>query len=135
MDQGDYIFKIIIIGDSGAGKSSFIYYFHNAQEKKNPQYTIGVEYSSKIIKLKNKRIKLQIWDTAGQERFKSITKAYYRGAHGVFVMYDTTNIESYKNVNQWILDAREFSDPDISIMVIGNKCDLKSKRKVLYDDS
>jgi len=102
MDQGDYIFKVIIIGDSGTGKSSFIYYFLNAEEKQNPQYTIGVEYSSKIIKINNKRIKLQIWDTAGQERFKSITKAYYRGAHGVFVMYDLTNPDSFKSINQWV---------------------------------
>lgn len=134
MDQGDYIFKIIIIGDSGSGKSSFIYHFLNAEEKKNPQYTIGVEYSSKIIRIDNKKVKLQIWDTAGQERFKSITKAYYRGAHGVFVMYDMTNQDSFKNVDTWVNDAREFADQDISIMVLGNKCDLKNKRKIYYDD-
>jgi len=131
-DQYDYLFKFIIIGDAGAGKSCLLHQFIENKFKKGSSHTIGVEFGSKIIEVNGRRIKLQIWDTAGQERYRSVTRSYYRGAAGAIITYDITNRESYNHLVNWLADARTLARADISIVAVGNKCDLKDKRAVTF---
>lgn len=133
-DQGpecDYGFKLIIIGDAGAGKSSFMHQFLEGKFRKQSTHTIGVEFGTKIMSL-DKRIKLQIWDTAGQERYRAVTRSYYRGAVGALILYDVTSRDSYNNLPTWLQDAREQAWKDISIIAVGNKRDLKEERQVSF---
>eukprot|EP00933_Yihiella_yeosuensis_P007291 TRINITY_DN112253_c0_g1_i1.p1 TRINITY_DN112253_c0_g1~~TRINITY_DN112253_c0_g1_i1.p1 ORF type:complete len:243 (-),score=29.80 TRINITY_DN112253_c0_g1_i1:116-844(-) len=134
-DQGpecDYGFKLIIIGDAGAGKSSFMHQFLEGKFRKQSTHTIGVEFGTKIISLGNRQIKLQIWDTAGQERYRAVTRSYYRGAVGALILYDVTSRDSYNNLPTWLQDAREQAWKDISIIAVGNKRDLKEERQVSF---
>ncbi|EGR32687.1 ras oncogene family protein, putative [Ichthyophthirius multifiliis] len=130
--QYEALYKFIIIGNTCCGKTCILHNFLEGKFKKNSSYTIGVEFSSKIIQINNKNIKLQIWDTAGQERFKSVARTYYRGALGAIIVYDITNAESFHAVKQWIQDTRDLARNNISIVVCGNKCDLKDERQVQY---
>ncbi|CAE8640701.1 unnamed protein product, partial [Polarella glacialis] len=100
--------------------------------KKGSSHTIGVEFGSKIISVGGRNIKLQIWDTAGQERYRSVTRSYYRGAAGALIIYDITNRDSYSHLINWLADARTLARADISIITVGNKCDLKDKRAVTF---
>ncbi|CAJ1419509.1 unnamed protein product [Effrenium voratum] len=125
----DYGFKLIIIGDAGAGKSSFMHQFLEGKFRKQSTHTIGVEFGTKIISLGNRQIKLQIWDTAGQERYRAVTRSYYRGAVGALILYDVTSRDSYNNLPTWLQDAREQAWKDISIIAVGNKRDLKEERQ------
>eukprot|EP01017_Pseudomicrothorax_dubius_P009509 TRINITY_DN1323_c0_g1_i15.p1 TRINITY_DN1323_c0_g1~~TRINITY_DN1323_c0_g1_i15.p1 ORF type:complete len:211 (+),score=32.18 TRINITY_DN1323_c0_g1_i15:132-764(+) len=134
-EQYDYLFKFIIIGSANTGKSCFLHYFLENKFKRNSSHTIGVEFGSKTLKIGSKTIKLQIWDTAGQERFRSVARSYYRGAIGALIVYDITNEESYNALSQWIKDARDLARPDISIIVIGNKVDLKENRQIAFVDA
>jgi len=131
----DYLFKFIIIGDAGAGKSCLLHQFIENKFKKGSSHTIGVEFGSKIISVggdNGRKIKLQIWDTAGQERYRSVTRSYYRGAAGALIVYDITNRDSYNHLTNWLADARTLARADISIIAVGNKCDLKDKRAVTF---
>ncbi|CAG9333250.1 unnamed protein product [Blepharisma stoltei] len=131
----DYMFKVIIIGESGTGKSCLLHYLIENRFKRNPNHTVGVEFGCKRLSIGDKQIKLQIWDTAGQERFRSVTKSYYRGAAAALVVYDITNSESFQKLPSWINDVRTLSRPNISLIVVGNKCDLKSSRAVSVVDA
>mmetsp|Transcript_114910 Transcript_114910/g.199128 ORF Transcript_114910/g.199128 Transcript_114910/m.199128 type:complete len:215 (-) Transcript_114910:69-713(-) len=131
-DQYDYLFKFIIIGDAGAGKSCLLHQFIENKFRKGSSHTIGVEFGSKIINVGGRNIKLQIWDTAGQERYRSVTRSYYRGAAGALIVYDITNRDSYNHLINWLADARTLARPDISIIAAGNKCDLKDRRAVTF---
>lgn len=131
-DQHDYLFKFIIIGDAGSGKSCLMHQFIENKFKKGSSHTIGVEFGSKIVHVSGRNIKLQIWDTAGQERYRSVTRSYYRGAAGALIVYDITNRESYNHIINWLADARTLARADISIITVGNKCDLKDKRAVTF---
>jgi len=134
-DQGpecDYGFKLIIIGDAGAGKSSFMHQFLEGKFRKQSTHTIGVEFGTKIIALGQRQIKLQIWDTAGQERYRAVTRSYYRGAVGALVIYDVTSRDSYEKLPTWLQDAREQGWKDISVIMVGNKRDLKEERQVSF---
>eukprot|EP00444_Apocalathium_aciculiferum_P028525 CAMPEP_0183442580 /NCGR_PEP_ID=MMETSP0370-20130417/88719_1 /TAXON_ID=268820 /ORGANISM="Peridinium aciculiferum, Strain PAER-2" /LENGTH=242 /DNA_ID=CAMNT_0025632259 /DNA_START=102 /DNA_END=829 /DNA_ORIENTATION=+ len=131
-DQYDYLFKFIIIGDAGAGKSCLLHQFIENKFKKGSSHTIGVEFGSKIIQVGGRSIKLQIWDTAGQERYRSVTRSYYRGAAGALIVYDITNRDSYNHLINWLADARTLARADISIISVGNKCDIKDKRVVTF---
>mmetsp|Transcript_99635 Transcript_99635/g.179832 ORF Transcript_99635/g.179832 Transcript_99635/m.179832 type:complete len:216 (+) Transcript_99635:66-713(+) len=131
-DKYDYLFKFIIIGDAGAGKSCLLHQFIENKFKKGSSHTIGVEFGSKIISVGGRNIKLQIWDTAGQERYRSVTRSYYRGAAGALIIYDITNRDSYSHLINWLADARTLARADISIITVGNKCDLKDKRAVTF---
>merc|ERR1712190_586672 len=95
-------------------------------------HTIGVEFGSKIINVGGRNIKLQIWDTAGQERYRSVTRSYYRGAAGALIVYDIANRDSYNHLLNWLADARTLARADISIITVGNKCDLKDRRSVTF---
>ena len=125
-DNYDLIFKIVLIGDSGVGKTNILSRYISNEFSLNTQATVGVEFGSKIIKKGEKLIKLQIWDTAGQERYKSITSAYYKGAKGAFVVYDITKMKTFKNLDKWITELKANGNEDIYIILIGNKLDLET---------
>ncbi len=125
---------MILIGDSGVGKSNILSRYINNSFSETTRSTVGVELSAKVEEINNTKIKIQIWDTAGQERYKSITKTYYKGAKGALIVYDITNKESFKNVDKWINDLKESGDDDVSILIVGNKCDLEASREVTTDE-
>nr|XP_008123125.1 PREDICTED: ras-related protein Rab-3A [Anolis carolinensis] len=126
----DYMFKILIIGNSSVGKTSFL--FRYADDSFTPAFvsTVGIDFKVKTIYRNDKRIKLQIWDTAGQERFRTITTAYYRGAMGIMLVYDITNEKSFENIRNWVRNIEEHASPDVEKMILGNKCDMNHKRQV-----
>eukprot|EP00808_Paulinella_micropora_P025654 g50787.t1 len=126
----DYLFKLIIIGDTGTGKSCLLRYFLEKTFVRNTTHTIGVEFGSKVVEVGKHKVKLQIWDTAGQERYRSVTKSYYRGAIGCLVVYDITSRESYNHLLPWLNDAKSLARSDLAAVIVGNKCDLKDDRDV-----
>jgi Ras-related protein Rab-1A len=130
----DYLFKIIIIGDSGIGKSSILFRF--ADDVYNDSYisTIGVDFKIKTIFINGKMIKLQIWDTAGQERFRTITTSYYRSSHIIFLCYDITDRQSFFNLDIWLQEIKKFTASSIKVIVCGTKLDLASVRQVSYKE-
>ena len=130
----DLIYKLILIGDSGVGKTNILSKYVNNEFSFATQSTVGVEFGSKIIKKGEKTIKLQIWDTAGQERYKSITSAYYKGSKGALIVYDITRKATFENVDKWIDELKEKGSDNILIMLIGNKSDLEDKREVQTDE-
>jgi Ras-related protein Rab-11A len=130
----DLIFKIVLIGDSGVGKTNILSRYINNEFSLATQSTVGVEFGSKIIKKNGKVIKLQIWDTAGQERYKSITSAYYKGSRGAFVVYDITRKTTYDNIDKWIGELKTNGSEDVLIMLVGNKSDLEEKREVITEE-
>ena len=131
-EKYDYLFKFIIIGDAGCGKSALLHRFIDDTFKSQASHTIGVEFGSKIIEVGGQSVKLQIWDTAGQERFRAVTQSYYRGAAGALLVYDVTSRDSFNNVSTWLNNARALANPDISIVLVGNKLDLTQEREVNY---
>mmetsp|Transcript_97292 Transcript_97292/g.280049 ORF Transcript_97292/g.280049 Transcript_97292/m.280049 type:complete len:203 (-) Transcript_97292:1-609(-) len=126
----DYLFKLLIIGDSGVGKSCLLLRFTDDTYTDSYTSTIGVDFKIRTTELDGKTIKLQIWDTAGQERFRTITSSYYRGAHGIIVVYDVSDSASFQNVQQWIREIDRNAGETCQKLLIGNKADLSSKRVV-----
>mmetsp|Transcript_2370 Transcript_2370/g.6101 ORF Transcript_2370/g.6101 Transcript_2370/m.6101 type:complete len:203 (-) Transcript_2370:704-1312(-) len=126
----DYLFKLLLIGDSGVGKSCLLLRFADDTYTESYISTIGVDFKIRTIELEGKTIKLQIWDTAGQERFRTITSSYYRGAHGIIVVFDVTDLESYNNVKQWLHEIDRYACQNVKKLLVGNKCDLAAKRAV-----
>lgn len=126
----DYLFKLLLIGDSGVGKTCVLFRFSEDQFNSTFISTIGIDFKIRTIELDDKKIKLQIWDTAGQERFRTITTAYYRGAMGIMLVYDITNQKSFDNIKNWIRNIEEHASADVEKMVLGNKCDMDDKRVV-----
>ena len=129
-----FIFKIILIGDSNTGKTSLINRFINKRFEDKYHCTIGVDFLMKKIYIDNTLIKLQIWDTAGMEKYKQITSSYYRGAQACIVVFDLTNIESFYSLQQWVDDYCQISKNQNNIYIVGNKCDLNQDFKVSKDD-
>ncbi|KAF0991922.1 hypothetical protein HZS_1727 [Henneguya salminicola] len=129
----DYLFKLLIIGDSGVGKSCLLLRFADNTYTDSYISTIGVDFKINTIEIDGKVIKLQIWDTAGQERFRTITSSYYRGAHGIIIVYDITNKESYENVRVWIEEIQRYASENVKRIIVGNKADEESKRAVDFD--
>ncbi|XP_953567.1 small GTPase (Rab11) [Theileria annulata] len=131
----DYLFKIVLIGDSNVGKSNLLDRFVKGNFKLDSKSTIGVEFATKNVNLKNGKIaKAQIWDTAGQERYRAITSAYYRGARGAIVVYDIASKQSFYNVSRWLSELNEYGDPNMIIALVGNKSDLTHLREVTFED-
>ena len=126
----DYLFKLLLIGDSGVGKSCLLLRFADDTYTESYISTIGVDFKIRTIELDGKTIKLQIWDTAGQERFRTITSSYYRGAHGIIVVYDVTDAQTFASVKQWLSEIERFACENVNRLLVGNKSDLKDKRKV-----
>merc|ERR1711939_1264554 len=129
----DYLFKLLLIGDSGVGKSCLLLRFADDTYTESYISTIGVDFKIKTIELDGKVIKLQIWDTAGQERFRTITSSYYRGAHGIIVVYDVTDQESFNNVKVWLQEIDRYANENVNKLLVGNKSDLTSKKVVDYE--
>jgi len=130
----NYLFKYIIIGDTGVGKSCLLLQFTDKRFQPVHDLTIGVEFGARMITIDGKQIKLQIWDTAGQESFRSITRSYYRGAAGALLCYDITRRETFNHLTCWLEDARQHSNSNMTIMLIGNKSDLEHKRAVSTEE-
>eukprot|EP01006_Ploeotia_vitrea_P045838 TRINITY_DN66973_c5_g2_i2.p1 TRINITY_DN66973_c5_g2~~TRINITY_DN66973_c5_g2_i2.p1 ORF type:complete len:223 (-),score=93.66 TRINITY_DN66973_c5_g2_i2:59-697(-) len=129
-EKFDSLFKFIIIGDTGTGKSCLLKWFLEGSFHKSMSHTIGVEFGSKVVNVGGKRVKLQIWDTAGQERFRAVTRSYYRGAVGCLLVYDITSRDTYNHLVSWLTDARTLARSDITVIVVGNKSDKKAAREV-----
>ena len=126
----DYKLKVVVVGDSGVGKTNIIKRFISNKFIANSKATVGVEFTNKSYRINDRVFKIEIWDTAGQERYKSITAAYYKGAKGALVVYDTTQKESYDNIDKWMLEIKDKGSKDMKIMIIGNKTDLINERKI-----
>nr|XP_014338544.1 PREDICTED: ras-related protein Rab-13 isoform X1 [Bos mutus] len=126
----DHLFKLLLIGDSGVGKTCLIIRF--AEDNFNNTYisTIGIDFKIRTVDIEGKKIKLQVWDTAGQERFKTITTAYYRGAMGIILVYDITDEKSFENIQNWMKSIKENASAGVERLLLGNKCDMEAKRKV-----
>ena len=132
-DDYEQLYKIIIVGDSGVGKSNILGRYINNEFKQDTKSTVGVEFASKKVKVNDVNIKLQIWDTAGQERYRSITSAYYKGSKGCFIVYDITSSQTFENIEKWYEEISKTGDKSLSIILIGNKCDLENERKVTIE--
>lgn len=130
----DYLFKIVLTGDSAVGKSNLLARYSRNEFHPNSKATIGVEFQTQTMKIDNKEIKAQIWDTAGQERFRAVTSAYYRGAVGAMLVYDITRRHTFQNIGRWLEELRLHSDESIVLMLVGNKCDLKEGREVSVEE-
>eukprot|EP00350_Pseudokeronopsis_sp_OXSARD2_P004800 CAMPEP_0170555318 /NCGR_PEP_ID=MMETSP0211-20121228/13223_1 /TAXON_ID=311385 /ORGANISM="Pseudokeronopsis sp., Strain OXSARD2" /LENGTH=208 /DNA_ID=CAMNT_0010865091 /DNA_START=57 /DNA_END=683 /DNA_ORIENTATION=+ len=130
----DYLFKVLLIGNSGVGKSSLLLRFADDVFTDNFMPTIGVDFKIRTIEVDRKTIKLQIWDTAGQERFKTITSSYYKGAHGIIVTYDITDRESFSAIENWMGEVEKHASDNISRILVGNKSDLDEQRQVTTDE-
>ncbi|GER43045.1 RAB GTPase homolog A1F [Striga asiatica] len=133
-DDYDYLFKLVLIGDSGVGKSNLLSRFARNEFSLESKSTIGVEFATRSIRVDDKIIKAQIWDTAGQERYRAITSAYYRGAVGALLVYDVTRHVTFENVERWLKELRDHTDQNIVIMLVGNKADLRHLRAVSTED-
>ncbi|KAF9791712.1 hypothetical protein SFRURICE_020111 [Spodoptera frugiperda] len=134
-DEYDYLFKVVLIGDSGVGKSSLLSRFTRNEFNLESKSTIGVEFATRSIEVDGKTIKAQIWDTAGQERYRAITSAYYRGAVGALLVYDIAKHLSYENVERWLRELRDHADQNILIMLVGNKSDLRHLRSIPTEEA
>mmetsp|Transcript_27439 Transcript_27439/g.72431 ORF Transcript_27439/g.72431 Transcript_27439/m.72431 type:complete len:201 (-) Transcript_27439:364-966(-) len=126
----DYLIKLMLIGDSGVGKSSLLLRFSDDSFDLNCTPTIGIDFKLRTIEMDNKKIKLQLLDTAGQERFKTITTAHYRNAMGILLVYDVTNEQSFRNIEEWLKNIEKHTSQPVNKILIGNKSDLASDRKV-----
>lgn len=135
VDSEDETFKILLLGDSGVGKTSFLLQYTESQFNNVFISTIGVEYKMKVFNYRNKLVKFQIWDTAGQERFKAITRNYLRGSHGILLMYDITNDTTFDNIKQWLKQIYKAVEENVCVIVVGNKVDLEDERLVKSSDA
>jgi len=126
----DLLFKLLLIGDSGVGKTCLLFRFSDDAFNTTFISTIGIDFKIKTVELGGKKIKLQIWDTAGQERFHTITTSYYRGAMGIMLVYDITNAKTFENISKWLRNIDEHANEDVEKMILGNKCDMEDKRQV-----
>ena len=126
----DYLFKLVLVGDSSVGKTSLLLRFADDSFEDNYISTVGVDFRFRTVTVDDKLVKLQIWDTAGSERFRTITSAYYRGAAGVILVYDITNNGSFQNIQDWLDEVYKGAGQSISKLIIGNKSDLATQRQV-----
>ena len=131
--QYEFIFKVLLLGNSNVGKSSLFLRFVDDIWNDTFIPTIGVDFKVKTLEIDGKKIKMQIWDTAGEERFKNIIASYYRGAHGILLLYDVTDRESFKNLNNWLIEIEKNANKNVLKVLIGNKTDLEDKRIISYN--
>lgn len=140
----DYLIKLILIGDSGVGKTCFLLRFADDNFtishistigiiSKFNSFHLGIDFKIKTINIDGKNVKLQIWDTAGQERFRTITQTYYKGAMGIILAYDCTSEESFNNVRNWVRQIEVHAQPNVEKILIGNKADLVDKKVIDYE--
>jgi Ras-related protein Rab-2A len=131
----NYLFKYIIIGDTGVGKSCLLLQFTDSRFRNDHDLTIGVEFGAKIVTIENKSIHLQIWDTAGQESFRSITRGYYRGAAAALLTFDITRRETFLSLEKWLEETKNNGNPNMVIVLVANKVDLDSQRVVSREEA
>jgi len=127
----DYLIKLLLIGDSGVGKSCLLLRFSDDAFTPSFITTIGIDFKIRTVELDGKRIKLQIWDTAGQERFRTITTAYYRGAMGILLVYDVSDEKSFNNIRNWMRNIEQHATESVNKMLLGNKCDVPAEQRVV----
>uniref|UniRef100_A0A8C7YBN9 small monomeric GTPase n=1 Tax=Oryzias sinensis TaxID=183150 RepID=A0A8C7YBN9_9TELE len=130
-----YAPELVLIGDSGVGKSNLLSRFTRNEFNLESKSTIGVEVATRSIQVEGKTVKAQIWDTAGQERYRAITSAYYRGAVGALLVYDIAKHLTYENAERWLKELQDHADSNIVIMLVGNKSDLRHLRAVPTDEA
>ena len=131
----EYKLKVVVVGDSGVGKTNLIKRFTSDTFSYDSKATVGVEFISKSYVINKKVFKIEIWDTAGQERYKAITSAYYKGAKGCLIVYDTTSQTTFNNIDKWMSEIREKALTNIKVMIIGNKIDLKDKKIIPIEEA
>lgn len=131
----DVLVKIVLIGDSGVGKSNLVYRFIHGTFNEAIANTIGVDFLIKDMVVQNQAVRVQFWDTAGQEKYRSIANAYYKNAQGAIIVYDVTSRESFENVGKWLQEVNEFGEKGIQILLLGNKIDLESTRQVTHEEA
>jgi len=130
----DYHVKLLLIGDSGVGKSSLLLRFADNQFDSTFIQTIGIDFRIREAKIKDKTVRIQVWDTAGQERFRTITTSYYRNAMGIMLLYDITDPLSFQHVNEWMAAIKQYAVENVSRFLVGNKCDMNDKRVISFDE-
>lgn len=133
-EEQEYLFKIVVIGDSAVGKSNLLSRFARDEFDHNSKATIGVEFQTQVVEIDGKEIKAQVWDTAGQERFRAVTSAYYRGAVGALIVYDITRSTTFENIKRWLDELNTHCDTTVARMLVGNKCDLENIRDVSVEE-
>jgi small GTP-binding protein len=132
--DSQYAVKIVLAGESGVGKTNLLLRFARGRFNDDSKATIGVEFATKTVDIDGEAVKANIWDTAGQELFRAITAKYYRGANGAMLVYDITSSTSFANVGRWLHELRTHADPNVPIMLIGNKLDLTDQRSVTTEE-
>jgi len=130
----DYLFKLLLIGNTAVGKSSLLLRFSDNVFNESFLPTIGVDFKIRTFDLSGKTIKLQMWDTAGQERFKTITSSYYKGAHGIILVYDITDKQSFRDIDNWLAEVEKHANENVNKLLVGNKSDMESNRQVSYEE-
>ncbi|XP_062276585.1 ras-related protein Rab-19 isoform X1 [Scomber scombrus] len=134
-DSFDFLFKIILVGDSDVGKTCVVQSFKSGIFIEKQQNTIGVDFTVRTLDIDGKKVKMQVWDTAGQERFRTITQSYYRSAHGAMVAYDITRRTTFESIPHWVREVEQFGATSVVVILIGNKSDLHAQRQVLFEDA
>ena len=133
-EEYDFIFKVLLLGNSDVGKSSLILRYVDQVWSDTFVPTIGVDFKVKTSQLENKNIKMQIWDTAGQERFRNVISSYFRGAHGILLIYDVTNRDSFKNLESWLIEIEKNASENVLKILIGNKNDLQDEKEITTEE-
>lgn len=134
-DSFDFLFKIILVGDSDVGKTCVVQRFKSGIFIEKQQNTIGVDFTVRTLDIDGKKVKMQVWDTAGQERFRTITQSYYRCAHGAMVAYDITRRSTFESASHWMREVEQYGAASVVLILIGNKSDLHAQRQVLFEDA
>ena len=133
-DNYDHIFKVLLLGNSDVGKSSLLLRFVDSVWNDAFVPTIGVDFKVKTLDINNQKVKMQIWDTAGQERIRTVVSTYFRGAHGILLLYDVTNKDSFKNLESWLIEIEKNAKEKVLKILIGNKCDLTEDREISEEE-
>jgi len=134
-EEHDFLYKVVVIGDSGVGKSNLIDRYTKDSFREEMKTTIGVEFGHKTMRIDDKVIKAQIWDTAGQERFRALTRGYYRGALGALLVFSISSRQSFNNCETWLEELMAHADPGILVMLVGNKNDMETQREVQTNEA
>ncbi|XP_017549457.1 ras-related protein Rab-19-like [Pygocentrus nattereri] len=134
-DCFDFLFKIILIGDTNVGKTCVVQNFKTGIFSERQQNTIGVDFTVRTLNIEGKKVKMQVWDTAGQERFRTITQSYYRSAHGAMIAYDITRKATFDSIPHWINEVEKYGAANVLLALIGNKCDLEPERQVHFNEA
>ena len=129
-EEYDFIFKVLLLGNSDVGKSSLLLRYVDGTWSDSFVPTIGVDFKIKTMEINSKKVKMQIWDTAGQERFRNVISSYFRGGHGILLIYDVTDRDSFKNLGNWLIEIEKNANEGVLKILIGNKCDLEENRVI-----